>query len=359
MNIKIANRLLELRKMNNLSQEELAEKLGISRQAVSKWERAEASPDTDNLIALARLYKVSLDEMLMINEATEAEERESSKESAETEEEGSGRCACESEPYSGQECRLEGLDRIKISVISKDVRISQTDGNKLSVEEYGGEKDDTVFVSVQNNTLHIQEKRRQNNSFLFFRNLQSTAVEIFVPKDFCGELEVETASGDIELNGGWELTELRMKTTSGDMSVGTVRAEKLQLDVVSGDIQFAGGGGRSFIKTISGDIEAACLGGDIFVETGSGDVEMTVSKVTGQVNVKSTSGDADIKIATDISCVLFAEAVSGDVACNLRKAQILRQNEKYVESIIGDSTQTDRLPRVVVQTISGDIDIIG
>lgn len=64
MNIEIANRLVNLRKQNNLSQEALAEKLGISRQAVSKWERAEASPDTDNLILLARLYGVSLDELL-------------------------------------------------------------------------------------------------------------------------------------------------------------------------------------------------------------------------------------------------------------------------------------------------------
>lgn len=64
MNIEIANRLVELRKKNNLSQEALAAKLGISRQAVSKWERAEASPDTDNLILLARLYGVSLDELL-------------------------------------------------------------------------------------------------------------------------------------------------------------------------------------------------------------------------------------------------------------------------------------------------------
>lgn len=64
MNIEIANRLVNLRKNNNLSQEALAEKLGISRQAVSKWERAEASPDTDNLILLSRLYGISLDELL-------------------------------------------------------------------------------------------------------------------------------------------------------------------------------------------------------------------------------------------------------------------------------------------------------
>ncbi|MCI7084504.1 helix-turn-helix domain-containing protein [bacterium] len=64
MNIEIANRLLQYRKKNNLSQEELAAKIGVSRQAVSKWERAEASPDTDNLILLAQLYGVTLDELL-------------------------------------------------------------------------------------------------------------------------------------------------------------------------------------------------------------------------------------------------------------------------------------------------------
>lgn len=71
MNILIANKLVELRKKNGLSQEELADKLGISRQAVSKWERAESSPDTDNLICLAKLYNVSLDDLLNTDETVE------------------------------------------------------------------------------------------------------------------------------------------------------------------------------------------------------------------------------------------------------------------------------------------------
>ena len=64
MNIETANRLIEYRKKNGLSQDQVAEKIGVSRQAVSKWERAEASPDTDNLIMLSKLYNVSLDELI-------------------------------------------------------------------------------------------------------------------------------------------------------------------------------------------------------------------------------------------------------------------------------------------------------
>ena len=70
MNIETANKLLQYRKASGLSQEELAEKIGVSRQAVSKWERAEASPDTDNLILLAKIYGVTLDELLMGDPAT-------------------------------------------------------------------------------------------------------------------------------------------------------------------------------------------------------------------------------------------------------------------------------------------------
>ena len=73
MHVSIASRLAALRKQRNLSQEELAEKIGVSRQAISKWERAEASPDTDNLILLARLYQVSLDDLLLSEELPEIE----------------------------------------------------------------------------------------------------------------------------------------------------------------------------------------------------------------------------------------------------------------------------------------------
>ncbi len=64
MNFEIANRLAARRRNAGLSQEALADMIGVSRQAVSKWERSESSPDTDNLIALAALYNVSLDELL-------------------------------------------------------------------------------------------------------------------------------------------------------------------------------------------------------------------------------------------------------------------------------------------------------
>lgn len=76
MDLAMAQRLVDRRKAAELSQEALAAQLGVSRQAVSKWERSESSPDTDNLIALAALYGVSLDELLYGEAASDADSSE-------------------------------------------------------------------------------------------------------------------------------------------------------------------------------------------------------------------------------------------------------------------------------------------
>ena len=54
-------RLIELRKKNNYTQEELAGIIGVSRQAISKWESGMANPDIEKLIKLSELYGCSID----------------------------------------------------------------------------------------------------------------------------------------------------------------------------------------------------------------------------------------------------------------------------------------------------------
>lgn len=60
----LPNNLYELRRKAGLSQEEFADRLNVSRQAVSKWERGEAYPDTENLITISEMFKVTIDELL-------------------------------------------------------------------------------------------------------------------------------------------------------------------------------------------------------------------------------------------------------------------------------------------------------
>ena len=67
--MEISERLQQLRKEENYSQEQLAEMLGISRQAVSKWESGQGYPDINNIIKLTEIYNVSADYILLGKEA--------------------------------------------------------------------------------------------------------------------------------------------------------------------------------------------------------------------------------------------------------------------------------------------------
>ena len=58
------NRIYQLRKQAAMSQEEVANKLGVSRQSISLWETDQASPSMENLLAIAKLFHVSLDEIV-------------------------------------------------------------------------------------------------------------------------------------------------------------------------------------------------------------------------------------------------------------------------------------------------------
>ena len=60
----LADKIIELRKKNGWSQEELAEKLGVSRQSISKWEGAQAIPDLDRIITMSQIFGVSTDVLL-------------------------------------------------------------------------------------------------------------------------------------------------------------------------------------------------------------------------------------------------------------------------------------------------------
>ena len=64
--MNIADRIQYLRKQKGYSQEELADKVGVSRQAVSKWERDLSCPDINSLPTLAALLNVSVDELMQL-----------------------------------------------------------------------------------------------------------------------------------------------------------------------------------------------------------------------------------------------------------------------------------------------------
>lgn len=59
--MNLGNKIMTLRKKNNLSQEDLAEKVGVTRQTISKWELEETTPDINQAKKLSMIFNISLD----------------------------------------------------------------------------------------------------------------------------------------------------------------------------------------------------------------------------------------------------------------------------------------------------------
>ena len=78
--MKLPEKIVTLRKSRGLSQEALAEQLGISRQAISRWETGKAVPTVDNLACLSRLYGVPMEALLYGDEGAEPVRQETKEE---------------------------------------------------------------------------------------------------------------------------------------------------------------------------------------------------------------------------------------------------------------------------------------
>lgn len=62
--MEIGNKINQLRKLSGMTQEQLAEKLNVSRQTISKWESDSTSPDLESIVKISRIFHVSLDDLL-------------------------------------------------------------------------------------------------------------------------------------------------------------------------------------------------------------------------------------------------------------------------------------------------------
>lgn len=82
--MELSERLQFLRKKEDFSQEQLADMLGISRQAVSKWESGQGKPEIDNIIKLTQIYNVSADYILLGKEEITENKTEVSKNTPQT-----------------------------------------------------------------------------------------------------------------------------------------------------------------------------------------------------------------------------------------------------------------------------------
>ncbi len=131
--MKFEDKIVQIRKEKGLSQEELAEALGVSRQAVAKWESGASYPEVDKLIAICNLFQISIDSLLRVEERQCSSYRPGNKKGI-TESMIAFLCKAKKECYAGEGNKVDSS-----RPESLDYRYSEGEYTYLD-SYFGGEK---------------------------------------------------------------------------------------------------------------------------------------------------------------------------------------------------------------------------
>ena len=270
----ISMRIRELRKQAKLSQEMMAEKIGVSRQAITKWETGLGVPDLENLVAIADLFKLSLDELMGRDIEHETLAKDYLYESV-------------------TEYDIDG---------KKDFDISFMGANKLKLYAYEGEKVKVILLSdtisdIQNELktkiddikwkIDIDIKRVGNLSETVAKN--ELTIKILIPQLYIGE---------VDLNGNTNLLELK----------------NLELD----NIEFSGKSKEIALENIKSHIE---------IDTNE-DAKLYVKNVEGALDINQLSATSKLYIASTDEFGFVTKGVLNKVLCKQDTLNIKEVSEE-------------------------------
>lgn len=270
----ISMRIRELRKQAKLSQEMMAEKIGVSRQAITKWETGLGVPDIENLVAIADLFKLSLDELMGRDIEHETLAKDYLYESV-------------------TEYDIDG---------KKDFDISFMGANKLKLYAYEGEKVKVILLSdtisdIQNELktkiddikrkIDIDIKRVGNLSETVAKN--ELTIKILIPQLYMGE---------VDLNGNTNILELK----------------NLELD----NIEFSGKAKEIALENIKSHIE---------IDTNE-DAKLYVKNVEGALDINQLSATSKLYIASTDEFGFVTKGVLNKVLCKQDTLNIKEVSEE-------------------------------
>lgn len=270
----ISMRIRELRKQAKLSQEMMAEKIGVSRQAITKWETGLGVPDIENLVAIADLFKLSLDELMGRDIEHETLAKDYLYESV-------------------TEYDIDG---------KKDFDISFMGANKLKLYAYEGEKVKVILLSdtiadIQNELktkiddikrkIDIDIKRVGNLSETVAKN--ELTIKILIPQLYIGE---------VDLNGNTNMLELK----------------NLELD----NVEFSGKAKEIALENIKSHIE---------IDTNE-DAKLYVKNVEGALDINQLSATSKLYIASTDEFGFVTKGVLNKVLCKQDMLNIKEASEE-------------------------------
>lgn len=227
-------KLKAMRKQAGFSQEQLAEKLNVSRQAITKWEADNGLPDIDNLVRIAKLFRVTLDDLVVHDTVTETNEEYAFESVTEYDIEeikhydihvGGANIiivgACEKEKIRVRLASniLENLDKaLKVKIEEKKDRmdIAVKNNNVYTVAQ--AKEALSVFIELPKQIGHAEMKAIAPE--LILRGL---AAETFEVEGKVSKVKVEGFHGTLELDSSMDM-DIRCEALEGSIAINQISA---------------------------------------------------------------------------------------------------------------------------------------
>lgn len=215
-----SEKLKSIRKKAGMSQEKLAEKIGVSRQAITKWETDSGIPDIDNMMALSELFNISLDELLS-NEKTEKKQTDYLYESV-------------------TEYDIDNIKRYDMNLGGANTFVlSGYDGEKIRVRLASNTLSaiqSDFKVKIDDNKNHIDIDISRKNGMTEADAKEQVMIFVLLPNKYIDRIEATINAGKIEVKDlSCESLELETKTNNVvlDGFVGTLEVNcNLDMNIV-------------------------------------------------------------------------------------------------------------------------------
>ena len=236
-----AEKLKDLRKANGMSQETLAEKLCVSRQAVTKWETEGGTPDIDNMIVISKLFGITVDELL--SEKIETAISKGYLYESRTEYDIDGSKRFDMKLGGALSLRVIGTDgeKVMVHLASNDIPTLETDF-KVKIDDIRGRID--VDIRRKNGMTEATAK-------------ESLIIEVIVPNQYMTRLEIESNCGELRFN-----------------------------NIVCDNTEFKGKASKVFIDSAESTLELDCnLDMDIYVDRFTGSLEINQLSSTSRITI--------------------------------------------------------------------------
>ncbi len=235
-------KLKKLRKEEGLTQEQLAEKLNVSRQAITKWETGEGVPDIENIKQISNLFNVTIDELLKEEKNINIEKREK---------------------YSYvEELEIDHSKHFDINICKiQELNILSNNEEKVRVEVLSSENENLneIFKVEFDNMYNKLDIDIKNNKKI--EKVDNVKINFYIPEKYIDEIEV--------------------KTKAKTMNVADLEIQKLEFD---GEIKYVN------VKDVKGEI---------VLNASKCDIEADYNRFEGKLEVNTINSTSRVQIPKD------------------------------------------------------------